>query len=144
MLRKLALISCIISGLIGLPVAGWAQSASDADAASFRQIISEQIAAFNTDDGGKAWSYAAPSIQQIFPTPDIFMSMVKNGYQPVYRQKSISFGEITGNADRPVQHVTIVDMNGKLWEALYTMQKQPDGTWKISGCILVQVPGVGA
>ena len=30
MLRKLALISCIISGLIGLPVAGWAQSASDA------------------------------------------------------------------------------------------------------------------
>ena len=144
MFRRLALISCLICGLAAITAAGWAQSTSDADAASFRQIISEQIAAFNADDGGRAWSYAAPSIQQIFPTPDIFMSMVKNGYQPVYRQKSISFGEISGSADRPVQHVTIVDMNGKLWEALYTMQKQPDGAWKISGCALVQVPGVGA
>jgi hypothetical protein len=144
MFRKLALISCMFWGLAAMTTAGWAQSTSDADAASFRQIISEQIAAFNADDGAKAWSYAAPSIQQIFPTPDIFMSMVKNGYQPVYRQKSLSFGEITGNADRPVQHVTIVDTNGRVWEALYTMQKQPDGTWKISGCVLAQVPGVGA
>ena len=144
MFRKLAVILCLLWGLIGLAVAGWAQSAGDADPTTFRQIISEQIAAFNADDGAKAWSYAAPSIQQIFPTPDIFMSMVKNGYQPVYRQKSISFGEISGSADRPVQHVTIVDMNGKLWEALYTMQKQPDGTWKISGCVLIPVPGVGA
>ena len=144
MFRKLAVILCLLWGLIGLAVAGWAQSAGDADPTTFRQIISEQIAAFNADDGAKAWSYAAPSIQQIFPTPDIFMSMVKNGYQPVYRQKSMSFGEISGSADRPVQHVTIVDMNGKLWEALYTMQQQPDGAWKISGCVLVQVPGVGA
>ena len=144
MLRTVALFLSVAWLLAGFSAGARAQSISDADAASFRQIISEQIAAFNADDGAKAWSYAAPSIQQIFPTPDIFMSMVKNGYQPVYRQKSFSFGEITGNTDRPVQHVTIIDANGKLWDALYTMQKQPDGTWKISGCILAQMPGVGA
>ena len=70
------------------------------------------------------------------------MSMVRQGYQPVYRQKSFTFGEITDNDGRLIQHVTIVDANGKLWTALYTMQKQPDGTWKISGCALVEVPAV--
>ena len=115
MLRTVALFLSVAWLLAGFSAGARAQSVSDADAASFRQIISEQIAAFNADDGAKAWSYAAPSIQQIFPTSDIFMSMV-----------------------------TIMDANGKLWDALYTMQKQPDGTWKISGCILARMAGVGA
>ena len=142
MFRKLAVFLFIVVPLLGLAVRGYAESVSEADAAQFRQIISEQIAAFNADDGGKAWSYAAPSIKQLFPTPDVFMAMVKKGYQPVYRQQSFSFGEITDAAARPTQHVTIVDADGKIWTALYTMQKQPDGTWKISGCTLVQMPGV--
>jgi hypothetical protein len=140
MFRKFALVLCAVLSMFLLVAR--AQPASEADAASFRQIISGQIAAFNADDGAKAWSYAAPSIKQIFPTPDIFMSMVKNGYQPVYRQQSFTFGEITEADGRTIQHVTIVDASGKVWTALYTMQKQPDGTWKISGCVLVQAPGV--
>src|SRR4051794_21302426 len=124
MLGTLALFLRIIWSIVAFSIAAQAQSVRDADAASFRQIISGQIAAFNADDGAKAWSYAAPSIRQIFPTPEIFMSMVKSGYQPVYRQKSFSFGEVTQSADHPVQHVTIVDANGNVWEALYSMQKQ--------------------
>jgi hypothetical protein len=142
MLRKLALIFSAALSLTMLIVAARAQSVSEADAASFRRVISEQIAAFNADDGAKAWSYAAPTIKQLFPTPEIFMSMVKKGYQPVYRQQSFAFGEISETDGRPTQHVTIVDAAGKVWTALYSMQKQPDGTWKISGCILVQIPGV--
>jgi hypothetical protein len=72
------------------------------------------------------------------------MSMVKNGYQPVYRQKSFAFGDIKQSGDRPVQEVTIIDLEGNVWTALYTMQKQPDGSWKISACTLVKVPGVNA
>ena len=142
MLKQLAMILCALVSLAIAPAPGRAQS--EADAAAFRQIITDQIAAFNADDGAKAWSYAAPSIKQIFPTPDVFMSMVKNGYQPVYRQKSFAFGEIKQSGDRPVQEVTIVDREGNVWTALYTMQKQPDGTWKISGCTLAKVPGVNA
>ena len=33
---------------------------------------------------------------------------------------------------------------GPVWTALYTMQKQPDGSWKISACVLVEVPGADA
>jgi hypothetical protein len=28
------------------------------------------------------------------------------------------------------------------WEALYTLERQPDGSIKISGCVLVKAPGV--
>lgn len=119
-----------------------AQTVTDADAAEYRRIISSQIAAFNADDGPAAYAFAAPMIQQIFPTPDAFMSMVRQGYQPVYRQKSYVFGKVaTDSAGRPTQHVTIVDMNGKTWTAVYTMERQPDGSWKIAGCTLVGVPG---
>jgi Domain of unknown function (DUF4864) len=142
MFERLTLALCAILAMVALAGGAPAQSVSEADATSFRQIISDQIAAFNADDGPKAWSFASPSIQQLFPTPEVFMSMVRQGYQPVYRQKSFTFGEITDNDGRFIQHVTIVDANGKLWTALYTMQKQPDGTWKISGCALVEVPAV--
>jgi hypothetical protein len=124
------------------PVNAGAQSVSDADAAEFRRIIASQIAAFNADDGPAAYAFAAPLIRQIFPTPDVFMSMVRKGYQPVYRQKSYAFSKVaTDNAGRPNQYVTIVDMNGKTWTAVYSMERQPDGSWKISGCMLIEAPG---
>src|SRR3954470_20734542 len=103
MLKQVAIMLCTLVSLVFLATPGGAQQLGDADTAAFRRIISDQIAAFNADDGAKAWSYAAPSIKQIFPTPDVFMSMVKKGYQPVYRQKSFSFGEIMQSGDRPVQ-----------------------------------------
>jgi hypothetical protein len=122
-----------------------AEDVPAADAAQFERIISAQIAAFNADNGVAAYGYAAPMIQKMFPTPEIFMNMVKKGYQPVYRQKSFRFSgaEIRG-AGIPTQRVTIVDANGKVWEALYTFEKQPDGTWRISGCTLLEAPGENA
>jgi hypothetical protein len=73
------------------------------------------------------------------------MTMVKRGYQPVYRQKSFTFAQAETKANGiPTQRVTIVDANGKVWEALYTFEKQPDGTWRISGCTLLEAPGESA
>jgi hypothetical protein len=118
-----------------------ADDISRADQSAFQAIISDQIAAFNADDGLRAYSHAAPVIKQLFPSPDIFMSMVKQGYQPVYRQKSFNFGEVRDDMGRPSQEVTIVDANGQTWTAIYSFERQANGTWKISGCRLVKVPG---
>lgn len=118
-----------------------ADEISRADQSAFQEIINDQIAAFNADDGLRAYSHAAPVIKQLFPSPDIFMSMVRQGYQPVYRQKSFSFGEVVDDLGRPAQEVTIVDMNGQTWTAIYSFERQANGSWKISGCRLVRVPG---
>lgn len=122
-----------------------AQSVSDAEAAEFQRIITSQLNAFSADDGVAAYGFAAPNIQRLFPTPEVFMSMVQKGYAPVYRRQSYAFGRI-GNemGGQPTQHVTIIDANGKAWTALYAMERQPDGSWKISGCSLVEAPAADA
>ncbi|MBL8908504.1 MAG: DUF4864 domain-containing protein [Rhizobiales bacterium] len=122
-------------------LAAQAGEISRADQSAFQQIINDQIAAFNADDGLRAYSHAAPVIRQLFPTPDIFMSMVRQGYQPVYRQRSFSFGDAFDDMGSPAQEVTIVDLDGRTWTAIYSFERQANGTWKISGCRLVRIPG---
>lgn len=139
MLRMLLVLATAIVFSLGAR----AESPSAADTADFQRIITEQIDAFRADDGVRAYSYAAPMIQQVFPTPETFMAMVRQGYRPVYRPQSFRFGDAgEDSAGRPTQRVTIAGPDGKTYEALYTFQKQPDGTWKISGCQLLEIPGL--
>jgi hypothetical protein len=122
-----------------------AESLSAEDKAAFQSVISQQIDAFRAEDGARAYSYAAPMIRQIFPSPDAFMNMVRQGYQPVYRPQSYRFGDAGFSASgRPIQKVTVVGPDGITYEAVYTMERQPDGSWQINGCALVRAPELGA
>ncbi|MBW7971392.1 DUF4864 domain-containing protein [Bradyrhizobium sp. BR 10289] len=109
------------------------------DVAVAQGVIRAQEQAFARDDANAAYSYAAPAIREIFPAPDIFMSMVQNGYAPVYRHKSFEFGESKSEGNWVSQRVHIVDANGEAWEALYTLEQQADGSYKITGCSLLKV-----
>jgi hypothetical protein len=109
-----------------------------ADRAAMRDIISGQIAAFQADDGARAYSFASPMIQSVYPTPDQFMAMVRGGYQPVYRPRSFTFGETSDTANGPLQKVYITGPDGASYVAVYTFQRQPDGSWKINGCTILK------
>ena len=108
------------------------------DTADAQGVIRAQEQAFSHDDAAAAYSYAAPEIKQIFPEAGIFMSMVQNGYAPVYRHRSFEFGEAQATGGRIAQRVHIIDANGEAWEALYTLERQPDGSLKITGCSLLK------
>lgn len=128
-----------------MSVAAFAQSISETEKTEFQRIIAAQIGAFRADDGPTAYSFAAPVVRNIFPTPEIFMSMVKRGYSPVYRPQSFNFTEaLIDPLGRPAQKMLVVGPDGKTYEALYSMEKQPDGTWRISGCALLEIPGLDA
>jgi hypothetical protein len=124
--------------LIALIVALSPASALADDVAAAQGVIRAQEQAFVRDDAATAYSYAAPAIREIFPAPDIFMSMVQNGYAPVYRHKSFEFGDSKTEGNWIAQRVHIVDANGEAWEALYTLEQQPDGSYKITGCSLLK------
>jgi hypothetical protein len=114
---------------------------ADTDRTAIRGIISSQIEAFQRDDGAAAYGYASPTIQGLFPSVDQFMAMVRSGYQPVYRPKSVTFGPATETPRGPEQRVFITGPDGRNWVALYSLQKQPDGSWRINGCTLVEDTG---
>jgi hypothetical protein len=105
-------------------------------AALFRQMIEQQIAAFRADNAEAAYRFASPGIQRRFPSADIFLDAVRNGYQPVHRPRAYSFGPAIASHVGPTQEVTITGPDGQPWSALYTFEQQPDGTWRISGCFL--------
>lgn len=111
-----------------------------ADEAGIRSVIQGQIDAFLADDGARAYSFASPEIQRIFPSEERFMAMVRQGYRPVYRPRDYSFGALRETPRGPLQEVTIVDETGVTWRALYALEQQPDGTWRISGCTLTRLP----
>ena len=131
MRRALFLLAALLISL-----AAPARAADDVAAA--QGVIRSQVEAFSHDDAAAAYSYAAPAIQEIFPQADIFMSMVRNSYAPVYRHKSFDFGEARVSDGTIAQRVHIVDADGVSWEALYTLEVQPDGSVKITGCVLLK------
>lgn len=110
---------------------------TDADRSQIRAVIERQMTAFRADDKAGAFALASPAIQSMFVTPEAFMNMVKSGYQPVYRPKVVEFQEIVQLDGAPVQRVYVVGPDGVPTIALYPMQRQPDGSWRINGCYLV-------
>ena len=128
-MRTLALMLAIAAVSI-LPLA------AQENVTAGQTIIRSQEEAFGRDDAAAAYTFAAPGIKSMFQTPDVFMSMVRNGYAPVYRHRSFEFGEAKTYDGKIYQQVHIIDANGDAWEALYTIEPQEDGTFKISGCVL--------
>jgi hypothetical protein len=117
--------------------AAWAEDAlPPGDAAIIRQIIQDQIAAFRADDGERAFSFASPDIQAMFHDPQTFLGMVRGGYQPVYRPREVEFRGLTFEDGHWTQRVLLVGPDGVPVVARYLMEQQPDGSWRIDGCIL--------
>ncbi len=69
------------------------------------------------------------------------MRMVQEGYQPVYRPRTHQFGELIEKDGQLEQTVGIVDAGGGAWTALYTLEREPDGSWKITSCRLLKGAG---
>jgi Domain of unknown function (DUF4864) len=125
--------------LLAAALIGLAAPARAADEVAAAQgVIRAQVDAFSRDDAAAAYSYAAPSIQNLFPQPDTFMAMVRGSYAPVYRHQSFEFGEARASDGQIAQRVHIVDADGVPYEALYTLEQQPDGSLKITGCTLLR------
>ncbi|HTB36462.1 MAG TPA: DUF4864 domain-containing protein [Reyranella sp.] len=130
--RMLALLGVLVSLVSGAQ----AQDVSDADRKAIRDIIQSQVDAFRHDDGDAAFALASPSIRGMFGSSDIFMDMVRQGYQPVYRPKEFDFAEIVTLNGQVTQKVHVVGPDGRPVTAFYPMTQLPDGSWRINGCYL--------
>ena len=135
------LLVATIAWLGGAMAPGIAQTIDDRDAAAIRDVISQQLEAFQRDDGAAAFGFASPGIQQLFRTPENFMGMVRDGYRPVYRPREVEFRELgVSPLGQPTQDVFVIGPDGKPAIARYTMQRLPDGSWRIDGCHLLDAP----
>lgn len=108
----------------------------DSDREAIRDVIQGQIDAFRADDARLAFSFAAPSVQDQFGNASRFVAMVKQGYMPVYRPRQVEFSNLLDVRGKPAQRVVVVGPDNGVFSAYYMMEPQPDGSWRIGGCIL--------
>ncbi len=148
-MRRLVVMACLIvlAGLVD--PAGLSPARSDelpvAEQAAIQGVIQAQLDAFNRDDGALAYSFAAPGIQMFFPSAEIFMAMVRDGYPPVYRSREVEFrATLPLDGSHTTQQALIVGQDGTVVLALYTMERGNDGVWRIAGCRLAQSNEAGA
>jgi hypothetical protein len=125
----------LLTILLALAAPLRAQDASDR--AAIRDVIEKQMEAFGRDDGETAFGLASPTIRGMFGSADVFMEMVRQGYQPVYRPKSVEFGKLGEVSGRIAQEVHVIGPDGRPVTALYVMTQLPDGSWRIDGCYLL-------
>ncbi|MBV7410309.1 DUF4864 domain-containing protein [Maritimibacter sp. DP1N21-5] len=135
---KQFLVICAFS-LLTLPHALRAQMAPDS---AIEAVISNQFDAFLDEDVDKAWTYASPTIQGMFRTPENFGNMVENGYPMVWAPTSTEFLELREEAGGLWQRVQVGDMSGTVHLLDYKMV-EIDGSWRIDAVVYLESVGVG-
>lgn len=106
-------------------------------------VITSQIEAFQRDDFDEAFSYASPTIKDLFGSPERFGAMVRGGYPMVWRPSNVEFLDLKAQGAQTVQEVLITDSTGALHVLAYYMVETADG-WQIAGVQLLRAPQVGA
>jgi hypothetical protein len=101
---------------------------------AIEQVINAQRAALIAGDGDKAFSYATPAIRAQFGDVDTFMVMVRIAYPALLTARYTEFleGAIIGGL--VIQPLRLIDPDNSVRVALYTLEKQEGGAWRISGC----------
>ncbi len=128
-------LATLAIGFTALPLRSDAQGQA-ADARAVREIIEAQLAAFASDDAQRAFGFASPSIQAQFGSAPVFLRMVREGYPVVYRPATVAFFVPEFAQGLALQTVRMTDADGKAWLAFYQLERQPDGSWRIGGCIV--------
>ncbi|EDQ32932.1 hypothetical protein HPDFL43_08284 [Hoeflea phototrophica DFL-43] len=132
-------IAALVAALVAATLLLLTPARAD-DAAAAQSIIESQIQAFLADDMATAYSFAAPSIKRMYPDESRFFDMVKRGYQPVYRPGNFAFGrsKLAPDGSGLIQEVLIQGPDGQDWTALYSLERQPDGSFKINGVQMIK------
>ncbi len=107
---------------------------------AIRLTISQHIAAFQRRDTAAAWALASPNLQARFSSPNGYMAMAEAHYPALFETQNYDFDARAKRLGQyqqiRVQRLFLTDQRGKGYWVTFTMQKQPDGSWKIAGCKL--------
>lgn len=111
---------------------------SGGDWRAIQAVIAKQMSAFRLDDGDVAFGLASPGVRQVFESADNFMEMVRAEYGAVYRPRTYRFLKPAILDGEPVQPVEVIALDGAVSIAVFSMERQPNRSWRISGCHLLE------
>lgn len=122
-----------VSVMVFFSIAAPAQTISPEQKTATQAVIKDQLSAFQTGDHDRAFSHAAPSIKKMFRSTENFIRMVESGYNALYASDGYFFARNRTDGTTIFQEVIATDQSGKQWQAIYSLQLQDNGSWKITG-----------
>ena len=111
---------------------------AETEAVKVRSVIVAQLEAFADDDAESAFETATPAVREAIGSSGRFLALVRGAYPMVYRTSSVSFHKPKAEEGSVLQLVEITDENSKSWLAIFSLEQQPDSSWRISGCAVVE------
>jgi hypothetical protein len=115
-----------------------AEPLSEAEAQKVRGVIVAQLEALADDDADGAFQTATPAVREAIGSSGRFLAMVRGAYPMVYRPSSVSFHKPDQEEGKALQLVELTDNTSKSWLALFELERQPDNSWRISGCLVAE------
>lgn len=138
---SIRLYAILLPLLAAFAFAAPSQAADVASEAAVRAVVQDQVDALAAGDADRAFSHASPKIQSMFKTPDAFMSMVRDGYGALIGPRSFTIDEVLTDGDKAAVRAQIIDREGRPFQAMYPLERQEDGHWRIDGCFLEAANG---
>ena len=133
----------LISGVLGAVLTVFVAFSATAQQAQIEGTINSQIEAFKADDFADAFTYATPTLQMLFQSPENFKRMVTTGYPMVWRPAEVRYLELRDRGGALWQKVQITDGKGAVHLLDYKMEETDKG-WRIAGVVILEAPGVAA
>ena len=143
MKRRLLAIGSLLFAL-GMPLGGIAAAApvSAVDARSIQAVVKSHIAALSQDDADQVFESATSATQIEFGSPEDFLQLIKQEYRPIYQSRHAIFASPEVIDGDTIQVVNVTDDSDHVWVALFRMERDTDGRWKIDGCQRIQTSSV--
>ncbi len=104
------------------------------DWTAVRKVIADQRSALKAGDAAKAFGYASPAIRGQFGDAEHFIAMVRTAYAALLTARYVEFLEGAVIDGIIIQPLRLIDVDNTVRVALYTMERQANGAWRISGC----------
>ncbi|MES2536040.1 MAG: DUF4864 domain-containing protein [Pseudomonadota bacterium] len=144
MKRRVIVMLSLLMGLLA-PLATCGASAEEVaapDAQEIHALVQEQLEAFANDDAEKAFDLTTDSAREQLGSADDFLLMIKTEYPAIYRHRRALFSVAESVAGNTFQIVRLTDGENNVWLAIYQVERESNGRWKIDGCILVATSSV--
>ena len=115
-----------------------AETLSPPETQQVQAVVSAQLKAFSNEDADAAFAAATPEVRKSVGNPSRFLALVRGNYPMVYHPAGFAFLAPQADKDQVLQAVAIRDADDKTWLALFTLERQPDNSWRIGACIVAE------
>jgi uncharacterized protein DUF4864 len=103
---------------------------------AIQTTIGDQLAALRGGDAPRAFSFASAGIREQFGDADTFLGMVRASYAALLDARYTEFLEGAVIDGHTIQPLRLVQNDETVLVALYEMQRDARGGWRIAGCII--------